>query len=169
MRREPWMRGTVAGSGCPCSTPTPRSQSASSAATGSPSLSSSVWHCRCSTRSTRCQGHREVTAASGPPGDTPRRPVVRAASEETGRAAVFRRRRRERADQLGSKADGARDEQDSEGHELVLGDEGAGPADDEVLLTVEEAVLADPEGGLAGPEPVLAGPELAGPWDAEEE
>jgi Protein of unknown function (DUF3710) len=106
---------------------------------------------------------------------------------------VFRRRRRERADQLRSKADGAPEEQDSAEQQLVLDDPEGGPADEEVLLTVEDAVLADPEGGLTGPEAVLADPEggpaerepaaagpgtagpgtagpgTAGPWDAHEE
>ena len=59
---------------------------------------------------------------------------------------MFRRRRRERADHRGSKADGTPDERDFADQDLVLADEGAGPADDEVLMTVEEA------GGRFGPE-----------------
>jgi Protein of unknown function (DUF3710) len=75
---------------------------------------------------------------------------------------VFRRRRRERADQLGSKADGTPDERDFADQEVVL-------ADEEPVLADEEAALADEEPVLADQEAALAGQELAGPWDAEEE
>jgi hypothetical protein len=99
----------------------------------------------------------------------------KAASEKVRRAAVFRRRRRERADQLGSKADGAPEEHDSAEQELVLDDQEDAPADGSELLTIEEAVLADPDGGLSGPQDVIAaqeavatGSNAAGPWDAQE-
>jgi hypothetical protein len=102
---------------------------------------------------------------------------------------VFRRRRRERADQPGSKADGAPEEQDSAEQGLVLDGQEGGPGDGDALLTIEEAVLADPEGGLTegvltaggltagGPadqEAAGAGPDAtysdaAGPWDAQDE
>jgi hypothetical protein len=69
---------------------------------------------------------------------------------------VFRRRRRERADQLGSKADGTPDERDF--------------TDEEFVLTDEEPTPDDQEPGPAGEEPAPAGqePALTGPWDAEE-
>ena len=97
---------------------------------------------------------------------------------------MFRRRRRERADQPGSKADGAPEEQDSAEQGLVLDGQEGGPGDGDALLTIEEAVLADPEGGLTegvltegGPadqEAAGAGPDAtysdaAGPWDAQDE
>jgi hypothetical protein len=103
---------------------------------------------------------------------------------------VFRRRRRERADQLGSKADGARDGQDSAEQELVLDDPEAELAGQALVLDGQEAELAGEEAELAGQELELAGEEaelagdeaqlggqaavpvgeeLAGPWDAHEE
>jgi hypothetical protein len=71
---------------------------------------------------------------------------------------VFRRRRRESADQLGSMPDDAedgRDEQDFADEDLVLADDEEEPAD-------EGPVLA---GAAAGP----AGPHPDGPWDAQDE
>jgi hypothetical protein len=75
---------------------------------------------------------------------------------------VFRRRRREHADQLGSKADGTPDERDFADQDLVL-------ADEDFVLADEEPMPADDEPLLADQEPALTGPELTGPWDAEEE
>ena len=82
---------------------------------------------------------------------------------------MFRRRRRERADQLGSKADGTPDERDFADQEVVLADEETVLADQEAALADQEAALADEEPVLADQEAALTGPELAGPWDAEEE
>lgn len=111
---------------------------------------------------------------------------------------MFRRRRRERADQPGSKPDGAsgRDGQDFADQEVVLadedlvlageelvpaGEEPAAPgeepaaagqhrsaANQETVLAKQEPAAGDAE-VLAGEEPAAADPDLAGPWDAEEE
>jgi hypothetical protein len=87
---------------------------------------------------------------------------------------VFRRRRRERADQDGSKPDGARggrDGQEIADQEVVLADD----ADQEGVLAGQEPVqadqdvMADQEGVLAADEPEAVLPELAGPWDAHED
>jgi len=70
---------------------------------------------------------------------------------------VFRRRRRESADQLGSMPDDfedGRDEQDF--------------ADEDLVLAGEEQELAD-EDPVAGPGGGPAGPQPDGPWDAQDE
>jgi Protein of unknown function (DUF3710) len=88
---------------------------------------------------------------------------------------VFRRRRRERADQDGSKPDGARggrDGQEIADQEVVLADD---DADQEGVLAGQEPVqadqdvMADQEGVLAADGPEAGLPELAGPWDAHED
>ncbi len=71
---------------------------------------------------------------------------------------MFRRRRRESADQTGSRPDGAsghRNEQDFDDPDVVL-------ADDEPMAADEE-----PAGG--DQEPEQGGPHQAGPWDASDE
>jgi hypothetical protein len=90
---------------------------------------------------------------------------------KAGRAAVFRRRRRERADQGGSNPDG----QEIADRDLVLAGEDAGPPDQEGVLAGQEPVqadqdvMADQEGVLAADGADAALPELAGPWDAHED
>jgi hypothetical protein len=88
---------------------------------------------------------------------------------------VFRRRRRERADQDGSKPDGARggrDGQEIADQEVVLADDDAGQ--EGVLagqepVQADQDVMADQEGVLAADGPEAGLPELAGPWDAHED
>ena len=71
---------------------------------------------------------------------------------------MFRRRRRESADQPGSMPDGARGGRDERDF-----------ADEDLVLADEEQVLADEDPVLTGEEARPAGPQPDGPWDAQDE